>query len=74
MMLVFAGSAAGPAGGQGPVAVTYNALVGPWLWKMRFSQSNTLHGSAQTNIFHFWNQDVYVLILAGFGFFFPQCV
>lgn len=28
------------------------------VWRM-------LHGSGQTNIFHFWNKDVYVLVLAG---------
>lgn len=67
--LGFAGSAAGPVSGRGLAAVTYNALAGPWLWKMCFNQSSTLCGSAQTNIFHFWNKDVYVFILA--GFFFP---
>lgn len=40
--------------------------------KVRFSQSSTLLGSAQTNISHVWNKDVYVLILACFGVFFPN--
>lgn len=35
-MLGFAGSAFGPAGGQGPAAVTYNAVVQSWLRKMCF--------------------------------------
>lgn len=67
-MLRFEGGVAGLASGQGPAAVIYNALVGFWSWKMHFSQSSTLHGSAQTSIFHFWN--VYILILAGFAYFF----
>lgn len=45
-------------GGWGLAAGTYSALVRSWAWRM-------LHGSDQTNSFHFWNKDVYVLVLDG---------
>lgn len=42
----------------GLAAGTYSDLFRPWVRRM-------LHSSGQTNIFHFWNKDVYVLVLAG---------